>query len=171
MRDRIGRGGPSFVYRLRVTHERPGFRLLTDPENAIVERGKETALGVLLVREPGFEGSVEVWAEGLPAGMEASRGEFRADQFFGPSADGDNVIIPEALLNIEASEALQPASYPIRIFGRDPAGRVVEAYSTLWIGPPRKRNDVRRPLAEILVTVLEAGPLADARGSATAAGR
>ncbi len=166
VRDRIARGGPSFVYRLRVTHERPGFRLLTDPENPIVERGKETALGVLLVREPGFEDSVEVWAEGLPVGMEASRGEFRADQFFGPSADGDNVIIPEVLLNIEASESIQPASYPIRIFGRDPTGRVVEAYSTLWIGPPRKRNDVRRPLREILVTVLEAKPLADTRGTA-----
>ena len=162
VRDRIARGGPSFIYRLRLTNDRPGFRLLTDPENPVVERGKTTELGVLLVREPGFDESVEVWAEGLPAGMEATSGEFRTDQFFGPSADGDNVIIPEVLLKIEASRSIEAASYPIQIFGRDPAGRVVEAYSTLWIGPPRKRNDTRRPLPEILVTVLDPEPIASA---------
>jgi hypothetical protein len=152
LRDRIGRGGPDFVYRLKADAQTPGFRLLTDPENPSVKRGADGAIGVLLIRDPGFDGQVEVWAE-APQGLTIGRDAFRDDQFFGPSADGDNVIIPEVFLSVEADASMKPGDYAIRIFGRDHSGRQLEAYSTLWIGPPRKRNDVRRPLPQILVTV------------------
>lgn len=156
VRDRIGRGGSSFVYRLKVANRPAGFRLLTDPENVNVPRGGEGELGVLLIREPGFEGEVEAWVEGLPQGVEASRGRFRSDQFFGPSADGDNIIIPELLLKLAVPAELASGDYPIRVFGRAASGGdPVEAYTTLWIGPSRKRNDVRRPVPQVLLTVVE----------------
>lgn len=152
--DRIGRGGPDFVYRLKADTATPGFRLLADPENPSVKRGSEGAIGVLLIRDPGFEGEVEVWGE-APDGLTIGKGSFRADQFFGPSADGDNVIIPEVFLPVTASPGMAPGDYPLRIFGRTAGGPQAEAFATLWIGPPRKRNDVRRPLPRVLLTVGE----------------
>ena len=115
----------------------------------------EGAIGVLLIRDPGFEDEVEVWGV-APEGLEVGRDSFRADQFFGPSADGDNVIIPEVLLPVRVSPDVEPGDYALRIFGRSTAGgQRVEAFTTLWIGPPRKRNDVRRPLPQVLLTVRE----------------
>ncbi len=155
VRDRIGRGGPSFAYRLRIEERLPGFALLSDPENLNLRAGARERVGVLLIREPGFDEAVDVWVEGLPEGITATRGSFRANQFFGPSSDGDNVIIPEIFLYLTVDAAVAPEDYPIRVLGRA-AGRsdVVEAISTLWIGPPRKRNDVRRPLPSVVLTVL-----------------
>jgi hypothetical protein len=152
LRDRIGRGGPNFVYRLKADAATPGFRLLTDPENPSVKRGAEGSLAVLLIRDPGFDGQVEVWAQ-APRGLVIGKDAFRDDQFFGPSADGDNVIIPEVFLPVTADSSMEPGDYVVRIFGRDQIGRQVEAYSTLWIGPPRKRNDVRRPLPQVILSV------------------
>lgn len=155
VRDRIGRGGPSFVYRLRIEERSPGFTLLSDPENLNLQAGATEQVGVLLIREPGFNEAVDVWVERLPEGIAATRGSFRADQFFGPSGDGDNVIIPELFLNLTVAAAVASGHYPIRILGRAPGrSEAVEAISTLWIGPPRKRNDVRRPLPSVLLTVL-----------------
>jgi hypothetical protein len=155
VRDRIGRGGPSFVYRLRVEERLPGFALLSDPENLNLRAGSTEHMGVLLVREPGFDEAVDVWVEGLPAGITATQGSFREDQFFGPSGDGDNVIIPEVFLDLTIAENVTPGDYAIRVLGRVPGrAAVIEAISTLWIGPPRKRNDIRRPLPSILLTVL-----------------
>jgi len=156
VRDRIGRGGPSFVYRLRVEERLPGFALLSDPENLNLRVGSTEHMGVLLVREPGFDEAVDFWVEGLPEGITATQGSFRADQFFGPSGDGDNVIIPEVFLDLTIAENVTPGDYAIRVLGRVPGrAAVIEAISTLWIGPPRKRNDIRRPLPSILLTVLE----------------
>jgi hypothetical protein len=102
VRDRIGRGGPTFSYRLKIKSAEAGFQLLAEPENFTIPRTGSADLTVFLVREPGFEDEVEVWVEGLPSGVEAPSGRFRADQFFGPSADGDNIIIPELTFRIEA---------------------------------------------------------------------
>jgi len=170
VRDRIGRGGPTYAYRLKIESRLPRFSLLTDPENINLPIGGEGRMGVLMIREPGFEHGVEVWAEELPAGVEATRERFRPDQFFGPSADGDNVIIPEVFLNLTLAASLTAGDYPIRVFGRslgaDPT--VVEAFATLWIGPPRKRNDVRRPMPRILLTAVEAASEPTAAGASDA---
>ena len=46
--------------------------------------------------------------------------------------------------------------YPVRVMARAAAGGpVVEAFTTLWIGPAGKRNDIRRPLPGITITVVE----------------
>ena len=154
--DRIGRGGPSFTYRLKISSERPAFRLLTDPENFNIARGGEADIDVLLIRETGFEGAVDVWIEGLPEGVESPQGRFRADQFFGVSADGDNVIIPALHFRLKVPEELKLGDYPFRVLGKSEGDeRIVEAYTTLWIGAPRKRNDIRRPLPEVSMNVIE----------------
>lgn len=158
LRDRIGRGGPSYVYRLLIDSERPGFSLITDAENPLVVRGGEGRVGVLLIRDPGFEQAVEVWAEEAPAGIRIGRGGFRDDQPFGPSGDGDNVLIPALVLPVSAAPSVALGDHQIRIFGRDEEGRVQEAFATLWIGPPSKRNDVRRPRAAVSLTVVEPEP-------------
>lgn len=156
VRDRIARGGPGFVYRLHVKSEHPGFQLLTSPENFALRRGSSEKLTVFLIREPGFEGEVPVWFEGLPSGITAEKGTFRADQAFGPSADGDNMIIPEMSLSIAASAEVAPGEYPLRLVGRGgPGGRIVLAHTSLWIGPPRNRNDTRRPRPAVVANVIE----------------
>ncbi|MFN0105482.1 MAG: hypothetical protein ACKV2U_25770 [Bryobacteraceae bacterium] len=154
VRDRTGRGGPSYVYRLHINEDTPHFQLLTEPEEFTVAQGSEADLEVLLIRQPGFDGAVEVWAENLPPGATATRGQFRSDQPFGPSGDGDNVLIPTANLKIQIPQALPPGEYPIRVFGRAAnGGPQVEAFTTLWIGPNGKRNDTRRPLPRIQIHV------------------
>ena len=159
VRDRIGRGGPDMAYRLRIERREPRFALLSDPENLNVRPGSAERVGVLMTPEPGFEDAVEVWLENPPAGVSASSERFRAGQFFGPSGDADNVVIPEVFLDVEVARDLPPGDYPLRILGRAlGSGYTVEAFSTLWIGPPRKRNDVRRPLESIRLTVLEPAP-------------
>ena len=155
VRDRTGRGGADFVYRLHLASERPGFRLLTEPEEFRAVRGGKAELAVLLIPDPGFHEAVDAWIEGLPAGVSATRGQFRADQHFGPSGDGDNVNIPELMLKLELPADLAPGEYPIRVFGRRVSGGpAVEAFTTLWIGAPRKRNDIRRPLPSVTMTVI-----------------
>ena len=156
VRDRIGRGGPTFQYRLKIESALPGFQLLAQPENLTVPRGASAKLSVLLIREPGFEDGVEVWVEGLPSGVDVPSGKFRADQYFGPSADGDNIIIPQLIFPIEAPESLKSGVYPFQIYGRaEPGGRVVQAHTSLWIGPAIKRNDHRRPIPQIAMNVVE----------------
>ena len=156
VRDRIGRGGPDMVYRLRIERREPAFSLLSDPENLNVRAGSTERVGVLLVPEPGFEDGVEVWIEDPPRGISASAGQFRAGQYFGPSGDGDNIVIPNTFLDVQVAADLPPGDYPLRILGRASGGNeAVEAISTLWIGPPIKRNDVRRPLEAIRLTVLD----------------
>lgn len=156
VRDRIGRGGPNMAYRLRIEEREPIFALLSDPENLNVRPGAIERVGILMTPEPGFDGAVDVWVEDPPPGVSASLGSFRDRQFFGPSGDGDNVVIPEVFLNIRVDSEVSPGDYPLRILGRAAAGgNTVEAFSTLWIGPPRKRNDVRRPVESIRLTVLQ----------------
>ena len=162
IKDRTARGGPSYQYRLKVRSERPGFQLFTTPENFSVARGGEDEIKVHLVREEGFEGEVTIWFEGMPPGVEAPRGKFRADQLFVPNADGADMIIPEISFRIALPNSLPAGTYPIRIFGSPteeenrPERRVVEARTTLIMGPLLDLwNFVRRPLPRIEITVLE----------------
>jgi hypothetical protein len=171
VRDRIGRFGPDMAYRLRLEEREPGFALLSDPENLNVRAGATERVGVLLTPEPGFERAVDTWIEDPPAGISATLGRFRAGQFFGPSGDGDNIVIPATFLEVRVDADLPPGDYPLRIVGRPAGGgNTVDAISTLWIGPPRKRNDVRRPLQSIRLTVMAASSDPGASGEAALSG-
>lgn len=160
--DRVRRGGPSYHYRLKVSSDRPGFQLFTTPENFAVQRGGTGEIKVHLIREAGFEGEVSVWFEGMPPGVEAPRGKFRADQLFEPNADGADMIIPELTFQIQAPESLQPGTYPIRVFGAAAVEEssskhsVVQAQTVMMLGPLLDLwNFVRRPMPYIAMTVCE----------------
>ncbi len=152
VRDRTGRGGETYAYRLHLASQAPSFQLLTEPEEFSISPGSDAELETLLIREPGFDEAVDVWIEGLPKGATASRGQFRSDQVFGPSGDGDNINIPAVPLKIHLPETIALGEYPIRVFGKAASGgSTVEAFTTLWIGPRGKRNDTRRPLPRIVL--------------------
>ena len=162
IKDRTERGGPSYQYRLKVRSERPGFQLFTTPENFSVPRGGEAEIKVHLIREEGFEGEVSFWFDGMPPGVEAPRGKFRADQLFEPNADGADMIIPEFSFRIPAPASLPAGTYPIRVVGTptaeesSPDRRIVEARTTLMQGPLLDLwNFVRRPLPRIEMTVVD----------------
>ncbi len=158
--DRIRRGGPGFEYCLKVHSERPSFQLFTTPENLTVTPGSTTEIKVHLVREAGFEGEVNIWFDGLPPGVTAPRGQFRADQLFEPNADGADMIIPEITFEVKAPPSIAEGIYPIRAYGapaREAAEkRVIEAHATMMQGPLLDLwNFVRRPVPAILLTVVQ----------------
>jgi hypothetical protein len=162
VKDRVGRGGPSYQYRLKIKSEKPGFQLVTTPENFTVPRRGSAEIKVHLIREAGFGGEVSVWFEGMPPGVVAPRGKFRADQHFEPNADGADMIIPEIAFRIQAPESLQSGVYPVRVQGVSAAEekslepRLVQAQSTLILGPILDLwNFIRRPLPCIAMTVVE----------------
>ncbi len=144
VRDRTNRTGPGFAYRLHQRAEAPSFQLLFEPEELSAAPGQEVEFEALLIKLPGFEKAVDVWVEGHPE----ARGQFRADQHFGPSGDGDNINIPIVNLKLRIPPNTPPGDYPIRLRARaaGATGPIVDALSTLWIGPNGKRNDTRRPL-------------------------
>jgi hypothetical protein len=113
------------------------------------------------VRDAGFEGELPVWFEGMPDGVEALRGKFRADELFEPNADGADMIIPEISFLIHVPESVPPGTYEFRVFGAaaghesGPNRHVVEAHRTMLMGPLLDLwNFVRRPLAGISLTVV-----------------
>jgi len=159
IRDRIRRGGPGFEYVLKIRNERPSFQLFTTPENFTITPGGTSEIKVHLIREAGFEGEIEIWFEGLPPGVTAPRGRFRADQVFEPNADGADMIIPEMALAINASVAIPDGVYPISVFGAaagEGPGKRVEAHATMMQGPLLDLwNFIRRPVPAITMTVVQ----------------
>lgn len=160
VRDRTGRGGPDFQYRLKVDNRAPSFQLFTTPENFTAAQGGTGTIKVHLVREAGFEGEVSVWFEGFPPGIEPPKGKFRADQLFEPNADGADMIIPEIAFSVSVPSSVLPGRYPIRVFGvasneeGNSNRRVVEGHATVMIGPLLDLwNFIRRPAPEIELTV------------------
>ena len=67
--------GPRITYRLRVTPEKPDFRLVVmpatnyQPESAVLRADGNDYLDVLVFRNDGFNGPIELSAEGLPEGV------------------------------------------------------------------------------------------------------
>jgi hypothetical protein len=158
VRDRQNRGGSAFSYRMKVDRRRPGFQLFTTPENFTVRIGETATLKVHMVREAGFNGEVDVWVEGLPAGAAPLQAKFRADQVFEPNADGADMIIPEILFRVQAPTSA--GSYPIRIFGKAGDGTRVEAGTATMIGPIYQGNwnFYRRPVPSLTLTAVEDKP-------------
>src|SRR5207245_6561307 len=161
VQDRAQRGGPGFEYLLMVANQKPAFQLFTTPQNFTVASGGDAELKVHLIREAGFDGKVDVWLEGLPAGVQTSRGQFRADQLFEPNADGADMIIPEISFRIHVPESIPVGSYTIRAYGApaddpDDTSKRVEAHATIMIGPLLDLwNFIRRPLPAITMTVVQ----------------
>jgi len=152
VRDRTNRTGADFAYRLHFDAAEPSFQLLAEPEELSASPGETVTLEALLIKQPGFESAVDVWIEGHPE----ARGQFRADQHFGPSGDGDNINIPIVPLRVTIPKDTSDGDYSLQLRGQAAGkkGPVVEGLSTLWIGPNGKRNDTRRPLPRVSIHVI-----------------
>jgi len=86
IRDQFGdsRRDPRYVYRLAITKEPVGFALVASPSGrraangnalapdaASLRAGGECAVDVHVIRYGGYEGEIEITAEGLPAGVKS----------------------------------------------------------------------------------------------------
>jgi hypothetical protein len=78
VRDLHLRGGPPFVYFLKVTRSQPHFLLDVDTDKTLLAPGTASVLFVRATRKNGFEGEVRLAIDGLPAGVTASCGRILA---------------------------------------------------------------------------------------------
>ena len=104
IRDLHLRGGPEFVYFLKVTKTQPTFDLTLDSDKTILTPGTNGAIYVRVERKHGFTGDVQLSIEGLPAGVTAVCGRIL-------STGNDGCIVLQA-----AADAAMVASN-IRIIG------------------------------------------------------
>jgi hypothetical protein len=102
------RGDPEMVYALRIHPETPDFRVValpiqTGPGQAVattLRKGDDFSFNVLAFRRDGFNGAIEVRAEGLPAGVTST------GTVIGPSQNSALLTLttaidtPEALASI-----------------------------------------------------------------------
>ncbi|MBA4062457.1 MAG: hypothetical protein C0501_01885 [Isosphaera sp.] len=101
------RGGPNFVYRLRVsdgTADAPGFRLTVASEVVTVARGGTVKLKVTAERFGGYAGAIVVGVEDLPKGVTAPAVVIAANQ---AAAD----------LTLTAAADAAIAHHPLRVTG------------------------------------------------------
>ena len=111
--DSQGRGGPSGVYRLVAEPQQPGhvgtgFQLSTAAQHVALPAGGRTVVPVLIDRSGGYEGRVELSADGLPAGVRLEGADIPE------GADG-------ALITVQRGEAAVGAVIS-RWYGRTPDG-------------------------------------------------
>lgn len=72
LKDTRGLEGPEFAYRLSLHATNPDFELRADTENPNIPKGGSAFITVTADRVPGYDGPIEINAEGLPAGVKAS---------------------------------------------------------------------------------------------------
>jgi hypothetical protein len=78
VRDLHRRGGPEFVYFLKVTRSEPGFTLDTDTDKTLLAPGTAGVIFVRTARKNGFAGDVQLAIDGLPPGVTAHCGRILA---------------------------------------------------------------------------------------------
>jgi hypothetical protein len=78
-----GLGGEDHGYHLVLRRPRPSFQVSLDTENPNIPRGGTALVGLNVLRRDGFDGPVEVVAEGLPPGITATKAVFNADELGG----------------------------------------------------------------------------------------
>ncbi len=72
VRDRHERGGDRYFYRLRIARQEPSFELTTNPASPALGPGNTIPLTVIVTRQNGFNGAIELELVGLPAGVKAN---------------------------------------------------------------------------------------------------
>jgi hypothetical protein len=78
IRDLHLRGGPAFVYFLKVTRSEPSFILETDTDKTLLAPGTAGAIFVRTTRKNGFAGDIQLAVDGLPPSVTASCGRILA---------------------------------------------------------------------------------------------
>ncbi|HMD97793.1 MAG TPA: PPC domain-containing protein [Terriglobia bacterium] len=80
LKDARGFQGPDFAYRVTIRDARPDFTLSASPGNPNVPQGGRIPVYVEANRTLGYEGPIELEAQGLPKGMSAGRATIPAGQ-------------------------------------------------------------------------------------------
>jgi WD40 repeat protein len=70
--DTRGQQGPDYTYRLLIHPPRPDFKLSMSPEHPNVPKAGAVVVSVECERRDGFDGAIQVSAEGLPKGFTAT---------------------------------------------------------------------------------------------------
>lgn len=78
VRDVHSRGGPEFVYLLKVRRAEPHFTLEVDTDKTPLAPGTAGVIFVRVDRKEGFAGEVQIAIDGLPKGVTASCGRILA---------------------------------------------------------------------------------------------
>lgn len=71
IRDLLERGGPDFVYFLKISPAAPQFQLYLDTDKTELSPGTSGAIFVNCIRKNGFDGEIALSIDGLPAGVTA----------------------------------------------------------------------------------------------------
>jgi hypothetical protein len=74
VRDALGRGGPNFVYFLRVARAEPHLELGLDSDKTILAPGLASCIYARAYRREGLNGEIQLNVEGLPPGIKATCG-------------------------------------------------------------------------------------------------
>ena len=69
IRDLLQRGGPEFVYFLKITPAVPRFELTLDTDKTELSPGMSGVIFVNAIRRNGFDGDISLLVEKLPAGV------------------------------------------------------------------------------------------------------
>lgn len=69
VRDRFGRGGDPYLFRLKIDHPQPKFSATVEKSQYLVEAGKETTVKLQLKRENGHEAPLLLEVKSLPTGV------------------------------------------------------------------------------------------------------
>jgi hypothetical protein len=92
IRDLLQRGGPEFVYFLKITRAEPRFELTLDTDKTELSPGTSGVVFVNTVRRNGFEGDISLAVDGLPQGVTAFCGRI-------PAGRRDGCVILTAAAN------------------------------------------------------------------------
>jgi hypothetical protein len=106
LKDVRGLEGDDFAYRLSVHYANPDYELRADPENPNIPKSGSALVTVSASRVRGYDGPIEISAEGLPAGVVAGPAIIPAGQ--------DSTVM---LLSADASASDGALSAAFKIVG------------------------------------------------------
>lgn len=141
-------GGPDFLYRLSAEPARPDFEVALNRDFVDVLQGETTELDVSVIRNGGFDGEVELVAEGLPAGISV-----------------ENRIVPvgagSAKLKLVADAESVATSSPFRLSGRASilGESVVRTARARHLGSDQEGVSVGSPVLEDLQLTVRHKPV------------
>lgn len=128
IRDVHLRGGPAYVYFLKVTRSQPYFRLETDTDKTLLAPGVTGVIFARVTRKHGFAGEVQLGIDGLPPGVTASCGRIL------PTGNDGCILL-------RAAPDAKPAAANVRVTG--------SAMHQEANGPSLALSATARPLQEI----------------------
>jgi len=127
LRDVQGHGGPDYAYRLRISHPRPDFQVLSETSSINMRAGESATINVRAIRRDGFSGPINLALTGDTSGFKLTSAVIPAQKdkaqikLLAPSkATGQAVSLHlEGQANIDGQQvthALVPADNSMQAF-------------------------------------------------------